>query len=480
MFDSFKQIFDLVQVTELSWGWTALFFYAFIFLFFAGVSAFQMFFGAYSVLKGFRKLANEDVYRVLQSNSLPPITFIIPAYNESDCIVHTVKNLLTLSYRYKQIIIINDGSKDATFELLMANFSLRPVPPSFPGVLPTQRIRSYYVSNEYPELYVIDKDNGGKADALNAALNMCATDIFIAADADTLVDDEALNRLIYPFLMNPTTVVAHASIGLLNGCKIGRNRILKFIFPKKIITGLQAVDYMKSFLVERMGLSWTKGALVVPGNFGLFKKDVILQIGGYDTTSLVEDTEIITHMHQYLLYHKIDYEITYVPDIVAWTAGPETVEGLVKQRLRWYRGTTDNILRYWYMWFNPRYRSIGMFICPMTVFEKVAPLIEISGFVILFFALIYSSVDYSIIFILAVTSWLFLLLMIAFTMLVEMVSYQTYSSWADFFRILRAILCYIGYHYILLYCRVRGLYVPKRASVHWEPIRTDYDKVEKS
>ncbi|MEM1282423.1 MAG: glycosyltransferase [Chlamydiota bacterium] len=476
----FSLFLQLVEVTELSWGWVALFFFAFIFVFFALITTFQMVFGTFAALSKFRKVEVEDVFSVIQSNSVPPITFIIPAYNESKVIVHTVKNFLSLSYRYKKIIIVNDGSSDDTLELLKSQFSLYPVPPSYPGVLPTNTVRNYYSCTEYPNLMVIDKENGGKADALNTALNSCETEVFVAADADTLVDDAQLNRLIRPFFMNPNTLVAHASIGLLNGCKIGVNRILEYIFPKQLISGFQAVDYMKSFLIERMGLSWTKGALVVPGNFGLFKRDAIIELGGYDTTSLVEDTEIITHLHELMLDKNVDYEITYVPDIVAWTAGPENVSGLVEQRLRWYRGTTENIWRYRHMWFNPKYRSIGLFVCPMTVFEKVAPLIEISGFVILFLAAWLTKVNFSIVILISLACWIYVSLLMAYTVLIDVILNQTYKAWSDYRRIAKVTLLYMGYHYILLYCRLRGLYVPKRKKTHWVPYRMEYGKIEKT
>ena len=474
----FHQLFPLLEITDLSWGWKALLVFAGLFVIFAIITTIQMIIGTVAIFSKFRDVTVENIFRILGSNSLPPITFIIPAYNEKDVIVHTVKNLLSLSYRYKDFIIINDGSTDPTLELLISNFHLKKVPPSYPGKLKTQKIRSYYVSPEFPNLFVIDKENGGKADALNAALNFCTSEIFIAADADTLVDDNALNRLVRPFLLNPKTAVAHASIGLLNGCKIAKNRITEFIFPKNLIAGLQAVDYMKSFLIERMGLSWTKGALVVPGNFGLFKTDVILKLGGYDVTSLVEDTEIITHLHEYMLSRNIDYEITYVPDIIAWTAGPETVEGLVRQRLRWYRGTTQNILKYKHMWFNPTYGSIGLFVCPMTVLEKVAPLIELFGFAILIIAGIFSTIELSIVFAMALASWLFVSFLIAFTVLIDVIAYDTYNSWRDFGRILKTIFSYIGYHYILLYCRIRGLKVPDSARAGWVPDRMSYEDIQ--
>lgn len=474
----FFQMLSLVGFSGTSWGWKAFLIYGFIFVVFSTISIIQTFIGCVLVLLRFREVPVEDIYRVLRSNSLPPITFIVPAYNESRDIVHTVRNMTSLSYRYKRVIVINDGSTDNTLELLKTNFKLHPVPPSCPGTIPTGPINSYYASSEYPDLLVIDKPNAGKADALNVGINACTSQILVAADADTLVDDSALNHLIRPFLLHPESVAAHASIGNVNGCTIGENRILRINFPKKLLLGYQVLDFMKAFLVERLGLSWTKGPLVIPGNFGMFKLDMLKEIGGYDRTSIIEDTEIITRMHMYMLERKRPYRITFLPDIVAWTEAPETIKTLGRQRLRWYKGTTQNIWQYRKMWFNPKYGSIGMFVCPMTVFEKIAPLIEISGFFILGFAIWKSTVDPFLVFMLAAASWCFATILVFVAMVVEFVAYETYKSWVDYARMVKCAFLYIGYHYLLLYWRVLGLYAPKPKKIGWEPVREGYERVQ--
>lgn len=481
MISEIRDFIDMIWTigfSELSWGWKAFFIYGGIFIFFAIISTFQTIVGCIAVFFRFLEIPAEDIYRILRSNSLPTITFIVPAFNEHKDIVHTVKNMLSLSYRYKRIIIINDGSTDDTLELLKGNFFLEPVPPSCPGKLPTSPIKSYYSSKLYPELLVIDKVNAGKADALNAGINACTTQILVAADADTLVDDEALNRLIRPFLLHPDTVAAHASIGNVNGCTVAENRVVKFNFPKKLLLGFQVLDFMKGFLVERLGLSWTKGALVIPGNFGMFKLDTLVEIGGYDRTSIIEDTEIITRMHMYFLDRKRPYRITYLPDIVAWTEAPETIETLGRQRLRWYKGTTQNIWQYRNMWFNPRYRSIGLFVCPMTVFEKIAPLIEISGILILGYAAFTSNIDPFLVLALAAVSWCFGMILVFITLVIEFIAYETYKSWIDFARMMKCTLLYTGYHYLLLYWRIKGLYAPRPERAGWQPIREGYEKVQ--
>lgn len=475
---NFLKMLKLIGFSELSWGWKAFIIYGCIFVFFALVSLIQCFIGCVAVLLRFREVPAENIYNILRSNSLPQITFVVPAYNEHKDIVHTVRNMLSLSYRYKKVIIINDGSTDNTLELLKENFSLRPVPPSSPGIFETSEIKSYYGSPHYPDLLVIDKVNGGKADALNAGLNACQSDVVVCADADTLVDDDALNRLMRPFLLHPDTVAAHASIGNVNGCTIAENRVTKVNFPKKMLLGFQVIEFMKAFLVERLGLSWTKGTLVIPGNFGMFKLKSLIEIGGYDRSSIIEDTEIITRLHKYYLDRHINYRITYISDIVAWTEAPETVKTLGKQRLRWYKGTTQNIWQYRDMWFRPKYRSIGLYVCPMTVVEKIAPLIEISGFVILGFAAYYTQINFILILALAALSWLFMTLLVMLSLLIEYIAYETYTSWKDYFRMLKCVIFYTGYHYLLMGWRIRGLYAPKPSKIGWTPVREGYDRVQ--
>lgn len=476
--NNFFQMMCLIGFSDLSWGWKAFIIYGAIFVAFAMISLIQSVIGCIAVLLRFKEVPAEDIYRILRSNSLPIITFVVPAYNEKKDILHTAKNMLSLSYRYKRIIIVNDGSTDNTLEILKNNFNLLPVPPSCPGVFETSEIKSYYASSKYPELLVIDKVNGGKADALNAGLNACTSEIVVCADADTLVDDNALNRLIRPFLLHPDTVAAHASIGNVNGCTIADNRIVKVNFPKKMLLGFQVIDFMKGFLVERLGMSWTKGTLVIPGNFGMFKLKTLIDIGGYDRSSIIEDTEIITRMHMYYLDRKEKYRITYLPDIVAWTEAPETIKTLGKQRLRWYKGTTQNIWEYRKMWFNPKYRSIGLWVCPMTLFEKIAPLIEISGFLILGAAILSATVDPLLVISLAAVSWGFLIILVLITLVIEFIAYETYTSWIDYFRILKCVSCYTGYHYLLMWWRIKGLYAPKPKKAGWTPIREGYEKIQ--
>lgn len=477
-----QRYFDLLEVidySQLSWGWKVLIIYSSVFLCLFALMTVLTIVGSLQVLRRYREIAAEDIFRILRSNSLPSITFLVPAFNESKNILQTVRTMLSLSYRYKQIIVINDGSNDSTLELLKTHFSLKSVPPTQPTIFQTEKVRSYYVSIDHPNLMVIDKENGGKADALNAGLNACTTSIYVCSDADTLIDDNALSRLIRPFLIHPDTVAAHASVNIINGCKIGPNRILEFHFPKKLVPGYQSIEYMKIFLVERMGLSWTKGACVVPGAFGMFKKDTMIAIGGYDTSAVLEDVEVITRMHEHLLRNKIEYNIAYVPDPIAWTEAPENLKVLGKQRVRWYQGTTQSVWKYRYMIFNPRYKSVGLFVCPFTVLQKLVPPFEVSAYIILAFLAYFSVVDPLFVFIYMGIGWSFGTLFFLCTVTMELLAYQTYTQWRDLLNILKCVFLYVGYHFPILWWEHRGFFLPKTGKkFKWETKRAGYDKIK--
>ncbi|MEX1013042.1 MAG: glycosyltransferase [Waddliaceae bacterium] len=452
-------------------GWQIFLMFAYFYIFYLILTTFVMIIGAFFVFLRFRKIPVENIYSILQSNSLPDITFLSPAYNEENVIIRTVETLLNLSYGSKKIIIINDGSTDATLDLLKDRFSLERIPISSSFELKTKTIKNYFASREYPDLLVIDKENGGKADALNAGVNACNSSHFVATDADTIVDDIAFNRLIRPFLQDPRTKAANSSVGVFNSSTFHENGTLNIRFPKKLLPGYQALEYMKSFLLEKVGVNWTRGALVIPGPFGLFIKDVVVEIGGYDPRSIVEDQELVTRMHAYLLSRDIDYKIAFIPDTIAWTIVPEQIDNLIKQRLRWYKGSIEVTIDYLYMLFNPKYKSIGCFVFPMSVFEKIAPVIELISYLVMIGSALIFEIDVKFALIILLFFWLFGVFVMVFTLFVDVIAMQTYSRFIDYLRYLRAALLYPFYHYILMYCRIQGFFFKRNKNYHWETAR---------
>lgn len=421
------------------------------------------------IISRYREQSVEDVYNITRSDSLPGLTFIVPAYNECKSIAWTVRTLLNLSYRYKQIIVVNDGSKDETLEILIKNFSMIKIPPSSSNKISTQLIRGYYQSQEYPELRVIDKVNGGKADALNAALNICQTPIFATTDADTLIDDNALNYLIRPFLEEPETIVVHSSIGIVNGCKLASNRIIKRGFPRNVFAAFQVLEYIRTFYCDRMSWEWSKGSLIVAGVFGIYKVDAVLEVGGYNTKSVVEDMELIMHLHKYMLEAKRDYHIKFVPDVVGWTEVPPTLKALTKQRLRWYAGSTQCLIDYRGMCFNVKYKSVGMVLVPYYILDKFVTLIEFSGYlVVIIFGLILGEIDFKLFFLLVLICWGYTTFLTFISILVEELTFRKYPDFPGTLRMLAfALVENVSYRFFVLYFKLRGLVITEKGGKEW-------------
>jgi poly-beta-1,6-N-acetyl-D-glucosamine synthase len=463
----FTVLADTSANLDTSLGWTSFYLYFFIVL--ATLYTLVLLAATPYIISRYREQSVDDVYNITRSDSLPGLTFIVPAYNENQSIAWTVRTLLNLSYRYKQIIVVNDGSTDNSLDILTKEFSLIKIPPSFSHKLPSQPIRGYYQSKDYPALRVIDKVNGGKADALNAALNICQTPAFATTDADTLIEDNSLNYLIRPFLESPETLVVHSSIGIVNGCKLADNRIVKRAFPKNMFAAFQVIEYIRTFYCDRMCWEWSKGSLIVAGVFGVYKTEAVVEVGGYSTNSVVEDMEIIMRLHKYMMDKKRDYHIKFIPDVVAWTEVPSDLGALVKQRLRWYKGTTQCLMDYQDLCINPKYKSIGMIIVPYYILDKLVPLVELSGyFIVIVFGFILGWVDLKMFFILGFICWAYTTFLTFACILVEELTFRKYPDFGGTLRMLAYAFCEnMSYRFIILNLKLRGLIVSKKDSKHW-------------
>lgn len=394
-------------------------------------------FASFKIISRGKESSIEDYTAVLRSNSLPKISFIIPAYNESENIISTIKNVLAISYRYKDIIIVNDGSIDATLEVLKNAFQFVPIPMLYFEGLPTQKVRAVYCSKLHPEMILIDKEQGKKFDALNAGINACQTPLFIVIDADTFLDDKAFELLIRPILTNPTTIAVGASIRIVNGCSLGLNTISTFNFPQNVLPAMQTLEYLRAFL-ERQGWDYIGGNFVLSGAFGVFKADAVRQAGGYVDT-VAEDMEIIIRLHRMMKEKKEPYQIKYLPDPAAWTTCPETYKELATQREHWHRGLLDCLWYHRRTFFNPRYGMFGLFVYPFWVYsECIEPFIEVLGlvFTLIGYSLGIVSLHFVVIFF-AVT-WGFTSMFTLFCVLIEELSFRKYPS-------LRSLLLFTVY-----------------------------------
>ncbi|MDH3271044.1 MAG: glycosyltransferase [Gemmatimonadota bacterium] len=337
---------------------------------------------AFRALKRYAlRLKSLDLTDLITTAWAPPITLIAPAYNEEPTCVESVRSLLTLEYPNYDILVVNDGSKDGTLERLTDAFNLQRANRVPTAELESEVVRQVFRSRRHPNLWVIDKENGGKSDALNAGLNFCQTPLFCAMDADSLLEPQALIRIVRPFLEDADTIAAGGVLRIANGCTVQEGRVVEVGLPDNLLAKLQVLEYLRAFLSGRMGWDALDATLVISGAFGIFKRQTVVDAGGYATDTVGEDMELIVRMHRHCRENDIPYRIHFVPDPVAWTECPETVAVLSRQRDRWQRGLFQSLMRHRVMLMNPRYGRSGLIAFPYFFFlEMLGPVIEFLGY----------------------------------------------------------------------------------------------------
>jgi cellulose synthase/poly-beta-1,6-N-acetylglucosamine synthase-like glycosyltransferase len=320
---------------------------------------------------------------LLTSEATPPMTLLVPAYNEEATIVESLRSTLTLRYPEYEIIVVNDGSKDKTLDRLIEAFALQPVHRALPGRTAYQPVRGIYACAALPNLLVIDKENGGKADALNAAIDLASHPYVCAVDADSLLDSDALLRAVRPFVDAPdTTLAVGGTIRVVNGCQVRAGQVLEVRPPKQWLELFQAVEYLRAFLLARMAWTRNRSVTIISGAFGIFRRDVLLELGGYAHGTVGEDMELVVRLHRWAGDTKAPAEVWHVPDPVCWTEVPDSIKVLSRQRTRWQRGLCETLWRHRGMLGRRRYGSAGLFSLPSFLgFDVFSPILELLGLV---------------------------------------------------------------------------------------------------
>ncbi|MFY4813769.1 glycosyltransferase family 2 protein [Haloarcula sp. AONF1] len=327
----------------------------------------------------------DEPFRRFASPFYPGIALVVPAYNEAATIEESVQSMLSLNYPELEVVVVNDGSTDETLERLIERFELEEIEAAVPFEVPSEEIRGTYRSTRYEELLVVDKANGGKSDALNAGIWLTEMALFCAVDSDTIIDRDALLQIVKPFLKRPgTTVATGGVIRVANECIVKDGLVKEVKLPKTGLPGLQVMEYLRAFYSGRLGLNRLKGLILISGAFGLFRTDVVREIGGYRHDTITEDFDIIVRLHRYLTDEGREYTVDFVPEPVAWTEVPSNRRMLGRQRRRWFRGMVETVVTNRGMLFNPSYGRVGTVILPFFVAaEMFGPLIEGLGYIIL-------------------------------------------------------------------------------------------------
>lgn len=312
----------------------------------------------------------------------PPVSIVVPACNEEKSIVATVRSLLRLSYPEFEIVVVNDGSKDGTCEAMIRAFQLVPFPEAYRKRIPTEPVRTIYASTAFPNVRLVDKENGGKADALNAGINCARYPLFCVIDADCILQEDSLARVVQPFLEDATTVAAGGVIRVVNGCTVKGGFLDRVDLPNKFLPMVQLVEYLRAFLFGRLGWSPSNSLLIISGAFGVFYKERIIAIGGYRRDTVGEDMELVVRLHRHMRAEKRPYRITFVPDPICWTEAPEDLGSLRNQRMRWQQGLSESLFSNLRLMFSRNGGTVGWVAFPfMLIFECLGPLIEVLGYV---------------------------------------------------------------------------------------------------
>jgi len=324
-------------------------------------------------------------FRPFASPFYPGVGVIVPAYNEEATIVESVRSMFSLNYPELEVVVVNDGSTDDTLGTLVEAFDLEELDAEIPVDVPAAEIHDVYRSRTYEELLVVDKENGGKSDALNAGLWLTDMPLFCAVDSDTIIDRDALLSLVRPFLNKPTTTVASGGvIRVANDCTVDDGLITEVNLPGTGLPGLQVMEYLRAFYSGRLGLDRLNGLILISGAFGLFRTDTVREIGGYRRETITEDFDIVVRLHRHLREQTEPYTVNFVPEPVAWTEVPSTRRALGSQRRRWYRGMLETVVEHRRMLFNPRYGRVGTVALPFfVVAEVLGRLVEGLGYVLL-------------------------------------------------------------------------------------------------
>jgi cellulose synthase/poly-beta-1,6-N-acetylglucosamine synthase-like glycosyltransferase len=406
---------------------------------------------------------------VMRSPATPGISIVVPACNEALTVVDSVRSLLMLNYPRVEVVVVNDGSTDETLERLVGAFDLVRAPATFVTVLPTRSITGVYKSLSNRDLVILDKEQGGKADALNAGINVARHPLVCVMDADSLLEPHSLSRMVLPFLEDSNTVAVGGIVRISNGCTVESGRIVEVKLSRNPWARFQVVEYLRGFLAGRVAWSLLNGLLVVSGAFGLFRRDALVESGGFRGDTVTEDMELIVRLHHWCGQRGERCRVVFQPDPVCWTEVPESLRVLEQQRNRWQRGMLQVLGRHRKMMLNPRYGSVGLLSLPYhLIFEAFGPLVEVSGYVVVVLALWFGLLDWQFarLFFLAAVVYGSMISLAA--VLLEEMSFRRYPRVRDLLTLtLYGCLENFGYRQLTSWWRIVGLVDFARRRHHW-------------
>lgn len=402
-------------------------------------------------------------YRLLASSPhAPSVSILAPAYNEGATIIENVRSLLSLYYSNLEVLIINDGSKDDSLQKLIDAYQLEKIDYHVQYKIATKEVRGIYksINPAYKKLVVIDKVNGGKADALNVGINVSANDYIVCIDVDCILEQDSVLKMIKPFLeeTDAKVIASGGVVRIANSCEIKDGRLVKVHLPDNYWAKMQSLEYIRAFILGRMAWARLNGLLLISGAFGAFDKQIAINAGGYNHNTVGEDMELVVRMRRYMEELNVPYKVTYIPDPLCWTEAPTSKKILGRQRNRWTRGTIETLKFHKVMFFNPKYGLLGMLSYPYWFFfEMLAPVIEFFGMIVFVFLAIFGRIDWQVFASLLVFIISFGYLYSAFAAYMEVTTYNMYRRRTDMMKLLITALSEPFYfHPFVVWAAIKG------------------------
>lgn len=452
-------------------GWDRIFFWIvnLFFLLYGATLIFTYFSGIIlsdrAVKRNKRRAQFLQVKDIVSATDIPSVTLIAPAYNEGLTIVENVRSLLAIQYPFYDLIIVNDGSKDNSMELLIDKFDLESQDATFIiQPIPTKTVNRIYRSKkpQYRQLTVIDKNNGGRSDAINAGINFAQTELVLCTDADCIIEQDAIIKMVRPYLEEgrEEIVACGASIGIVNDSVIQDGILKELRLPKNIVPMIQVVEYIRAFLIGRMGWGEINGLMLVSGAFGMYPRTRLLEVGGFNHATVGEDLELCIRLRVHMENIKKPYKVVYIPETLCWTEAPPDYNILIKQRDRWARGLWETLSLHKYLFLNPKYRNMGLFFFPYwCFFEFGAPIVEFVGLLSIIIFSILGWINWETAFLLFFAVYLLGCIFSTIAIYLFVRNFKHYATAKQVTELLlAAYLEPFVYHPVLLFGQMKGYY----------------------
>jgi len=420
-----------------------------------------------------RRLTYQGLDELRESAVTPPVTILVPAWNEQEVIVDSVRSILRTDYPSLEVVVIDDGSTDGTLNRLIAAFRLVKMDLIYRPRLQTKPLRGFYLNPRIPNLLVVSKENGGKPDALNVGINICRTPYFCTLDADCILERDALLRLMRPIVRSPINTVASGGIvRILNGCEVQDGKVVKVKLPRTGIERFQVVEYLRSFLFGRTGWDLLGGTLIVSGAFAVFHRETVIDTGGFQHETVTEDMDLIVQIHRWAIHHKRKIKMKFTSDPVCWTECPSTLKMLGRQRRRWQLGLCQTLWKSSEILFNSRFGAIGLLSFPFHLYvEGLGAVVEFLGYFMVPLALIFGMVPVPLFVLFVVLSLVYGAFLSVGAVLLEELTYRRYPSFRELMTLLwYAVLENIGYRQLVLFYRVQGVLRFMTGFRKWEKV----------